>query len=83
LGFTRSKFTFCNNCTNHSFSSERLDRAVENLNWCENFKDVDVRMDKQVLSLMDEQVHRLANEALSLVDEQVHRGRLSLYCCNL
>jgi hypothetical protein len=56
---------------------------VENLNWCENFKDVDVRMDKQVLSLMDEQVHRLANEALSLVDEQVHRGRLSLYCCNL
>jgi hypothetical protein len=44
LGFTRSKFTWCNNRTDHPFSRERLDRAVTNLNWCGNFKDMDIRV---------------------------------------
>jgi len=44
LGFTWFKFTWCNNHTDHPFCRERLDRAMPNLNWCENFKDVDARV---------------------------------------
>jgi len=43
LDFTRSKFTWGNNRTDHTFSKERLDKAVANLNWFGDFKDVDIR----------------------------------------
>jgi hypothetical protein len=42
LGFNGSKFTWCNNQMDHNFTNERLDRAVANSGWCENFGVVEV-----------------------------------------
>ncbi|GLT53432.1 hypothetical protein SLA2020_267020 [Shorea laevis] len=44
LGFNGSKFTWCNYREDSSFTKERLDRAVANLSWCEQFQDVDVQV---------------------------------------
>ncbi|GLT70557.1 hypothetical protein SLA2020_426290 [Shorea laevis] len=42
LGYTRSKYTWCNCREDSSFTKERLDRAVANSAWCEKFQNVDL-----------------------------------------
>jgi hypothetical protein len=42
LGFKGSKFTWCNNRTNHNFTKERLDKVVANSGWYEKFRVVEV-----------------------------------------
>ncbi|GLT72801.1 hypothetical protein SLA2020_447050 [Shorea laevis] len=42
LGFTGSKFTWCNSREDSTFTKERLDRAVVNPSWCDKFQAVDV-----------------------------------------
>ncbi|GLT62152.1 hypothetical protein SLA2020_348100 [Shorea laevis] len=42
LGYTGSKFTWCNSREDSSFTKERLDRAVANSSWCEKFQKMDL-----------------------------------------
>jgi hypothetical protein len=42
LGFTGPRFTWCNQRMDHSFTKERLDRAVASSEWCAAFPKVSV-----------------------------------------
>lgn len=42
MGFIGSKYTWCNNRTDHGFTKEHLDRAVADSSWCKLFGSVDV-----------------------------------------
>jgi hypothetical protein len=50
MGFSGSKYTWSNGHTDGSFTKERLDRALANVDWISVFKEVEVRIEAKLYS---------------------------------